>query len=350
MSQWQFVGIKSSVVLVHVAVVAQWIVSHVLAVEDCGVEGHPLYCLPASTNVVRPPSLLSASSTCHNEVYCAHSGEDRQGNSSIFCSVCRPGEFAKDNLFDAEVGNSQGLNRTRWQSAILHPAAGGVVVLQLNFTQTFLLQSFSLAFVESQPTAWFVEKSDDFGVTWTNASFFAADCRRYGLLPQSYPNATRPSLSNPALPVCFENSSSSDTNLAAFFSFTAGREQGNASLSQANELIAFRSATNLRIVLEEANYNDPSTRTNQSFRYFSAHNLDVQGVCQCFGHAAGDCAPGQRCNCEHNTAGPDCSSCRAGYQDLPWRPALPGKPFECKGTSVRDNIIKVTDAFQCNQK
>lgn len=39
-----------------------------------------------------------------------------------------------------------------------------------------------------------------------------------------------------------------------------------------------------------------------------------------------------RCECQHNTAGPNCGHCAALYNDRPWAPAEDNDPHECQCT------------------
>uniref|UniRef100_A0A8C8RZ46 Netrin 5 n=1 Tax=Pelusios castaneus TaxID=367368 RepID=A0A8C8RZ46_9SAUR len=59
----------------------------------------------------------------------------------------------------------------------------------------------------------------------------------------------------------------------------------------------------------------------------------VGGRCRCNGHAAqcGAVGPGNapQCQCRHNTAGPECETCRAFYCDRPWQRATPRDAHEC---------------------
>uniref|UniRef100_A0A8C4XZ21 Netrin 5 n=1 Tax=Gopherus evgoodei TaxID=1825980 RepID=A0A8C4XZ21_9SAUR len=59
----------------------------------------------------------------------------------------------------------------------------------------------------------------------------------------------------------------------------------------------------------------------------------VGGRCRCNGHAArcGAARPGgaPQCQCRHNTAGPECETCRAFYCDRPWQRATPSDAHEC---------------------
>ena len=84
--------------------------------------------------------------------------------------------------------------------------------------------------------------------------------------------------------------------------------------------------------------------------HFSFSDITVGGICKCNGHA-NRCVRDQiveknaageekitwgplRCDCQHNTVGPDCERCAPGYLDRPWARATNEDANVCKGTPI----------------
>lgn len=79
--------------------------------------------------------------------------------------------------------------------------------------------------------------------------------------------------------------------------------------------------------------------------FYAIYDLSIGGICKCNGHAS-ECipVPGQAanddlnanvtsrliCNCQHNTAGPDCETCLPFYNDQPWGRGTALDASECK--------------------
>ncbi|POI28999.1 hypothetical protein CIB84_007255, partial [Bambusicola thoracicus] len=94
--------------------------------------------------------------------------------------------------------------------------------------------------------------------------------------------------------------------------------------------------TNLRINFTQLphvmhhSYRSPSS-------FYAVTEMQVLGSCFCNGHAD-RCIPSRdpramvhgRCECQHNTAGPNCGHCAALYNDRPWAPAEDNDPHECQ--------------------
>jgi hypothetical protein len=85
-------------------------------------------------------------------------------------------------------------------------------------------------------------------------------------------------------------------------------------------------ATDLRLRLD---------RLQRGAHSYAISDVAVAGTCFCHGHAAGcrgSVAAGDvECECEHGTAGRDCSLCLSSHQDVPWAPATADDPASCVG-------------------
>ena len=99
----------------------------------------------------------------------------------------------------------------------------------------------------------------------------------------------------------------------------------------------------------EAEKEDEKKEMDEDAVYFAFSDITVGGICKCNGHA-NRCVRDQiieksssgeekitwgplRCDCQHNTVGPDCERCAPGYLDRPWARATNEDANVCKGMS-----------------
>uniref|UniRef100_A0A670Z1J2 Netrin 5 n=1 Tax=Pseudonaja textilis TaxID=8673 RepID=A0A670Z1J2_PSETE len=77
------------------------------------------------------------------------------------------------------------------------------------------------------------------------------------------------------------------------------------------------------------------TATDLRVSFDHMHSARILGMrrCKCNGHAS-QCTAGKdggvpQCDCRHNTAGPECDTCKTFYWDRPWQRATPKDAHEC---------------------
>lgn len=91
----------------------------------------------------------------------------------------------------------------------------------------------------------------------------------------------------------------------------------------------------------------------------------VRGSCSCYGHAS-RCLPGLptegynypvhidssrtdmvhgRCECTHNTKGPNCNECEDFHHDLQWKPAIGKQSNACKSKQFHFILFFSFDLF-----
>ena len=318
---------------------------------SCGVIGAPVKCVPLSQNVlqlVRPPAMTAATSTCDNELFCGR--VDPFGTTSdVVCSTCPvvdadavfPVGFILEDLFD--VQRVPLIERSRWQSGIL-PSQQSSVTITGNLVRTFTMASFAFDFYHTQPQSIFVERSINNGTTYTPYIYFAVDCEAsFNILPEDSPQALRPSVENPDVAVCIPITNPGQGG-GVFYNLREDRiptsttiplnVQTEIQIDTDANLQAWLRATDFRITLTGVTY-PTGIVGNSSFNFFSAYTLSIVGQCQCFGHSTGICEAGDvPCACEHRTTGFDCSICLPGFVDVPWRPSTLREPFECQGEAL----------------
>ncbi|NXJ74329.1 LAMB3 protein, partial [Trogon melanurus] len=271
---------------------------------------------------------LRASSTCgltKPETYCTPHGE-----WSMKCCRCDSRLPHTHNGHRVENVLSSTGHARWWQSQ------NGVerVSLQLDLDQTYQLGSILLHFRSPLPAAMLIERSTDFGRTWEVYQYLASDCAAaFPHVPRGSPESwqdARCQALQGGYPLHGGKVKFSIRDLASTIT---------TSYSQAIDKLG--PFTNLRINFTELphiarqGYHSPST-------FYALTEMQVLGSCFCHGHAD-RCAPAGdphdvvsveqvqgHCECQHNTAGPNCDLCAALYNDRPWAPAEDNDPHECQ--------------------
>lgn len=223
---------------------------------------------------------------------------------------------------------------TWWQSE----AGVDHVSIQLDLERTFRLNYVNISFTGPRPAAMYIERSNDFGKTWTAYRYFAEDCR------SSFRNiALRASSLTDVY--CEQNLPSNRPQLLEF------RVMGKNSSVDYSFLkdVQYVLITNIRIVFTKlqrpvSNYVSDSGKVSmvcwvpssfgsmiplppQRQSFYAIREMIIRGSCFCHGHAP-RCSllndiEGSigSCLCAHNTKGDECESCQDLYGDVPWRPA-----------------------------
>ncbi len=206
------------------------------------------------------------------------------------------------------------------------------VRIQLSLRTLVEITVISFDFVSFKPSAFYLEKSIDYGTTFQPFHYFASSCLdTYMIDPDvdlEYENETN---------ILCQEIDTPDPGQISFFP-SLGRPSANDSTPGfSEELYEYITATDIRVTLEGhfALTNLPSDDVGDY--YYAIEDLNVVGGCQCHGHASSciiDPSNGEyRCECEHNTDGTFCEQCASFYQDVPWQRADGNVSFECKGTS-----------------
>uniref|UniRef100_A0A8V0XP31 Laminin subunit alpha 3 n=1 Tax=Gallus gallus TaxID=9031 RepID=A0A8V0XP31_CHICK len=316
-----------------------------------GLSLHPPYFNLAET------AGISATATCGEEegggrpeLYCklvggpaaAPLGRAIQGQ---FCDYCNAGDPSKAHPITNAIDGTE----RWWQSP---PLSKGLKYNEVNVTldlgQLFHVAYILIKFANSpRPDLWILERSVDFGRTYTPWQYFAhskADClERFG--------------KEANVPVRRD----SDVICTTEYSRIVPLENGEIVVSLVNGrpgaknftyspgLREFTKATNIRLHFLRTNtllghliskaQRDPTVTRRY---YYSIKDISIGGRCVCHGHAEvcnAKSAENQyqfHCECQHNTCGETCDHCCPGYNQKQWQPATAGninicEPCNCHG-------------------
>ncbi|XP_034064332.1 netrin-G1-like isoform X2 [Gymnodraco acuticeps] len=210
--------------------------------------------------------------------------------------------------------------------------------LQVNITLSWnktveLTDDIVLTFESGRPEQMVLEKSLDYGRTWTPYQFYATDCLdAFTMEPKTVGDLTQRTLLDI---ICTEdysrgyvwkNDKTVRFEIKDRFALFAGPRLHNMAslygqLDTTKNLRDFFTITDLRIKLLKAATGATMVDENNLSRYFYAiSDIKVQGRCKCNLHA-NSCVFDKGklgCECEHNTTGPDCSRCKRHYHGRAW--------------------------------
>uniref|UniRef100_A0A3Q3DQE4 Netrin G1 n=1 Tax=Hippocampus comes TaxID=109280 RepID=A0A3Q3DQE4_HIPCM len=210
--------------------------------------------------------------------------------------------------------------------------------LQVNITLSWnktieLTDDIVLTFESGRPEQMVLEKSLDYGRTWTPYQFYATDCLDgFTMEPKTVGDLTQRTLLDI---ICTEdysrgyvwkNDKTVRFEIKDRFALFAGPRLHNMAslygqLDTTKNLRDFFTITDLRIKLLKPATGATMVDENNLSRYFYAiSDIKVQGRCKCNLHA-NSCVFDKGklgCECEHNTTGPDCSRCKRHYHGRAW--------------------------------
>uniref|UniRef100_A0A7N8XTJ3 Netrin-G1 n=1 Tax=Mastacembelus armatus TaxID=205130 RepID=A0A7N8XTJ3_9TELE len=275
-------------------------------------------------------------------------------------------------MFDNEGRNPS----TFWQSTSWKKYPKALLVnITLSWNKTIeLTDDIVLTFESGRPEQMVLEKSLDYGRTWQPYQFYATDCLdAFTMEPKTVQDLTQNSLLDI---ICTEEYSRGYVwkydktvhfEIKERFALFAGPQLHNMAslygqLDTTKNLRDFFTITDLRIRLLRPATGATLVDENNLSRYFYAiSDIKVQGRCKCNLHA-NNCVYDKeklRCDCEHNTTGPDCGRCKRNYQGRAWSagsylPIPKGTPniceytyCECFSHSNRCSYIELLNTVIC---
>ncbi|KAL7292410.1 hypothetical protein TKK_0013999 [Trichogramma kaykai] len=318
-----------------------------------------LQCARVHAEILTPPYFnlaegkeIFATATCgvdtpEPELYCqlvgANSDQEPNHHENIIqgqqCDYCDPNDEEKKHPAEYAV---DGLP-TWWQSP---PLSRGKRYEEVNLTIN-LGQEFHVAYVyirmgnSPRPDLWILEKSKDFGKTWSPWQYFSgsdSDCQTYFGINSHAPISRDDSvictteyskivpLEGGEIPVSILNNRPSAKH---YFNSTILQEWTRAT----NVRFRFLKTKNLLGHLMSVKRQDPTVTR----RYFySIKDISIGGRCFCNGHAD-TCdslnpeSPKELfCRCQHNTCGAQCDTCCKGFEQKKWRQSTYSKKFVCE--------------------
>uniref|UniRef100_A0A8C4UMY3 Laminin subunit alpha 3 n=1 Tax=Falco tinnunculus TaxID=100819 RepID=A0A8C4UMY3_FALTI len=325
--------------------------------ETPGSRGTGLSLHPPYFNLAAAASIW-ATATCGEaaggggrpELYCklvggpaaAPLGRAIQGQ---FCDYCNAADPSKAH----PVTNAIDGTERWWQSP---PLSMGLKYNEVNVTlelgQLFHVAYILIKFANSpRPDLWILERSVDFGRTYTPWQYFAhskADClERFG--------------KEANLPVRRDSDVLCTTEYSRILPLENGEivvslvngRPGAKNFTYSPSLREFTKATNIRLHFLRTNtllghliskaQRDPTVTRRY---YYSIKDISIGGRCVCHGHAEvcnakrGENQYQFQCKCQHNTCGETCDHCCPGYNQKQWQPATAGstnicEPCNCHG-------------------
>lgn len=327
MARW-----RSLCLLLHLG----WVCSVGLA-QECHVGGLPAACFPTPTANIVAGLTPVASNTCGvngPERVCHQVGAGgKLAGTCDYCDASVP-ELAHPPELMTDLHLP--LNQTFWQSQnfsiVQYPTT---VEIAFPLNKTFSITRIAITFQSSRPESYAIFKSTDNGASFTPFQYYSLSCQAtYGV-----EEGTTVAEGKEDVALC----SSLEARLTPLSGgeaiFQPLEHRPSAELFSNNEqLQSWVLATHLQLRLNRLNTfgdailtSDPEVMDSY---YYAISNVEVTGQCFCNGHASncsGSPAEGIVCDCEHNTAGPDCGECLPFYQDRPWSPATVDNPATCVG-------------------
>ncbi|XP_042654043.1 laminin subunit alpha-3 isoform X2 [Tyto alba] len=268
-----------------------------------------------------------------------------------FCDYCNAADPSKAH----PVTNAVDGTERWWQSP---PLSMGLKYNEVNVTldlgQLFHVAYILIKFANSpRPDLWILERSVDFGRTYTPWQYFAhskADClERFG--------------KEANLPVRRDSDVLCTTEYSRILPLENGEivvslvngRPGAKNFTYAPSLREFTKATNIRLHFLRTNtllghliskaQRDPTVTRRY---YYSIKDISIGGRCVCHGHAEvcnAKSAENQyqfQCECQHNTCGETCDHCCPGYNQKQWQPATAGSTNICEPCNCHEHA---TDCY-----
>lgn len=251
-------------------------------------------------------------------------------NGSIISSICNGVcNASKPSLAHPPNLMTDSNDETWWQSEN-NRDPGTSVMIELSFGTLVEISVIAFKFMSPTPSAFYIEKSTDFGLTYQPFHYFGVSCNDKYMID---PNMIL-SFITETTPLCQPISTPQEPGQIEFFPMN-GRPSANDSVPGFSEsLYNFTTASDIRIVLDDHFIIDNLDARDPGY-YYAIEDLNVAGSCQCHGHASActrDPDTGQfQCSCQHNTSGTFCERCRDLFNDIPWQRADGNERFECKG-------------------
>uniref|UniRef100_A0A493TP70 Laminin subunit alpha 3 n=1 Tax=Anas platyrhynchos platyrhynchos TaxID=8840 RepID=A0A493TP70_ANAPP len=216
-----------------------------------------------------------------------------------FCDYCNAADPRKAHPITNAIDGTE----RWWQSP---PLSMGLKYNEVNVTldlgQLFHVAYILIKFANSpRPDLWILERSVDFGKTYTPWQYFARNVVKTVNIVVSLVNG-RPGAKN----------------------FTYSPSLREFTKATNIRLHFLRTNTLLGHLISKAQRDPTVTRRY----YYSIKDISVGGRCVCHGHA--EVCNAKSCECQHNTCGETCDRCCPGYNQKQWQPATAGNTNICE--------------------
>ncbi|ELW48958.1 Laminin subunit alpha-3 [Tupaia chinensis] len=266
-----------------------------------------------------------------------------------FCDYCNSEDPQKAHPVTNAIDGSE----RWWQSP---PLSSGTQYNRVNLTldlgQLFHVAYILIKFANSpRPDLWILERSVDFGSTYTPWQYFAhskVDCL------EQFGQEANTAITQDDDVLCITEYSRIVPleNGEVVVSLINGRP-GAKNFTFSHTLREFTKATNIRLRFLRTNtllghliskaQRDPTVTRRY---YYSIKDISIGGQCVCNGHAevcnANNPEKLFRCECQHHTCGETCDRCCAGFSQKRWRPATWEQSNECEACNCHGHA---TDCY-----
>lgn len=260
-------------------------------------------------------------------------------NSGQLCEECDPSEEELSHPAEFAIDGTE----RWWQSP---PLSRGMeynaVNLSIDLEQEFLVAYVFIKMANSpRPGVWILERSIDFGKTWSPWQYFAGnptECKQlFNLTAKDVPDIDDEAICTTKFSkvVPLENGE-------IIVSLVDDRPNA-LNFSNSQKLQDWTKATSVRLRMLQTKTllghlmavrrQDPTVTR----RYFySIKDISIGGRCVCNGHAescdkADTTQPNKLlCRCQHNTCGPQCEVCCPGFVQKKWQRVTTNKDFMCE--------------------
>jgi hypothetical protein len=221
------------------------------------------------------------------------------------------------------------------------------VILQLDLESEMEFHNMTIYWKSFTPSSMVLERSSDYGNTWTTYRYWSTDCLNDFQLPPAMVDG----IFQTQDAVCTSSQLSNESETQMTFSiFSHLPSNASYEVQQSYKII-----TNIRLNLTSTYYDD--TNSSSCDRYFAISEWSIEGTCSCNGHAE-ECLPANGelptnftnkvysgCNCQHRTIGDHCESCESGFNQRQWEPINECTICECYNHA--DDCDPVTGCINC---
>ncbi|KAL2102585.1 hypothetical protein ACEWY4_001753 [Coilia grayii] len=267
--------------------------------------------------------------SAHSESHCG----------TLQCGKCNAARPHQSHLAADMSDSSFRHPHTWWQSA----EGVATETVQLDLETEFYLTHLILVFRSPRPAALALERSQDYGKSWSTLQLYARDCDAAFGVPEGDTCTHKYSQAYPCTrgEVIYRA-------LSPWQTLDPYSPVARARLTITNLRVRLLQHQPCPCQLKEPKGGAgvgaaPPLATGQ---HYAIYDFIAKGSCLCNGHAD-QCVPAPgyqpardrtnhvvhgRCVCRHHTEGPHCERCAALYNDQPWQPAngLTAAPNECK--------------------
>lgn len=282
-------------------------------------------CNPRMGNLAvgRPIQTISQCGSTSPEQFCMY----RPDSCVLDCEICDASVSQHAHSPSSMTDSPFKQPLTWWQSA----PGTAIETLQLDLEVEFYFTHLIIIFMSPRPAAMAIDRSRDFGQTWSLLMLFSHNCSEVSSLEDGQRCTAKYSSAEPC------------TNGEVIYRALSPYERLDPYSTDARSLLGI---TNVRIrLLQPHSCPCPIADANAATPRYAISDLILKGGCLCHGHAD-QCVPtggkhnsktfGKhvvhgKCLCRHHTAGDHCERCHRLYNDRPWRAAdgLTGEANQC---------------------